>query len=168
MTMLASPNFLFIAESTFVNRSLYGYTYFHYSRVNASEWYYQETVHAWGLLKEGHIIFITSIIVSSQVNSRGGTQLHPSTENRIKNLLSMAPPIRTRPSFPLSQSLPSRNVHKPLILPLFRECKSLKELAPKLSAIYALLGKECSYFDFLSHLSYYISPTKIKTDNQWK
>ena len=28
----------------------------------------------------------------------------------------MAPPIRTRPSFPLSQSLPSGSFHKPLIL----------------------------------------------------
>ena len=30
-------------------------------------------------------------------------------------ILSMAPPIRTRPSFPLSQSLPSGSFHKPLI-----------------------------------------------------
>ena len=36
------------------------------------------------------------------------------------DLLSMAPPIRTRPSFPLSQSLPSGNFHKPLILPYQR------------------------------------------------
>ena len=35
-------------------------------------------------------------------NSREGTHLLPSTENGIKDLLSMAPPIRTRPSFPLS------------------------------------------------------------------
>ena len=49
-------------------------------------------------------------------NSREGTQLHPSTENWIKDLLSMAPPIRTRPSFPLSESLPSGSFHKPLIL----------------------------------------------------
>ena len=32
------------------------------------------------------------------------------TENWIQDLLSMAPPIRTRPSFPLSQSLPSRKL----------------------------------------------------------
>ena len=38
------------------------------------------------------------------------------TENWIKNLWSMAPPISTRPSFPLSQSLPSGSFHKPLIL----------------------------------------------------
>ena len=35
-----------------------------------------------------------------QVNSREGTQLTPSTENWIKDLLSTAPPIRTRPSSP--------------------------------------------------------------------
>ena len=73
-------------------------------------------VPAWDLLKEVTIIFITSTIVWPQVNSREGTQLHPSTENWIKDLLSMAPPIRTRPSFPLSQSLPSGSFHKPLIL----------------------------------------------------
>ena len=73
-------------------------------------------VHAWDLLKEVTIIFITSTIVWPQVNNRKGTQPHPSTENWIKDLLSMAPPIRTRPSFPLSQSLPSGSFHKPLIL----------------------------------------------------
>ena len=35
---------------------------------------------------------------------------------RHKDLLSMALPIRTRPSFPLSQCLPSGSFHKPLIL----------------------------------------------------
>ena len=34
--------------------------------------------------------------------NREGTQLHPSTENWIKDLLSMSPPIRTRPSSPHS------------------------------------------------------------------
>ena len=60
-------------------------------------------VHAWDLLKEVIITFITSTIVWPQVNSREGTQLHPSTGNWIKDLLSMALPIRTSPSFPLSQ-----------------------------------------------------------------
>ena len=46
---------------------------------------------------------------------REGTQ-HPSTENWIKDLLSMALPIRTRSSFPHSQSLPSGSFHKPFIL----------------------------------------------------
>ena len=73
-------------------------------------------VHAWDLLKEVIIIFITSTIVWPQVNSREGTQLQPSTENWIKDLLSIAPPIKTRPSFPHSQSLPSGSFHKPLIL----------------------------------------------------
>ena len=73
-------------------------------------------VHAWDLLREVTIIFITSTIVWTQVNKREGTQLHPSTENWIKDLLSMALPIRTRPSFPLSQSITSGSFHKPLIL----------------------------------------------------
>ena len=73
-------------------------------------------VHAWELLKEVTIIFITSTIVWSQVNNREGTQPHPSTENWIQDLMNMALPIRT--SFPHSQSLPARNSQqdKPLIL----------------------------------------------------
>ena len=51
-------------------------------------------VHAWDLLKA--LIFINGTIVWTQVNNREGTQLHPSTENWIKDLLSMAPPMRTR------------------------------------------------------------------------
>ena len=73
-------------------------------------------VPAWDFSKEVAIIFITSTIVWSQVNNREGTQLHPSTENWIKDILSVAPPIRIRPSFSLSQSLPSGSFHKPLIL----------------------------------------------------
>ena len=53
-------------------------------------------------------------IVGPQVNNREGTQLHPSSENWIKDLLSMALPIRTRLSIPLSQSLPPGSFHKPL------------------------------------------------------
>ena len=45
-----------------------------------------------------------------------GTQPHPSTENWIKDLQSMALPIKTGSSFPLSQSFPSGSFHKPLIL----------------------------------------------------
>ena len=52
---------------------------------------------------------------AAEINNRKGTQPHPSTENWIKNLLSMAPPIRKRTSFPHSQSLPLC-FHKPLIL----------------------------------------------------
>ena len=68
---------------------------------------------AWDLLKEVAIIVITSTIIWPQVNNRERTQLYPSTKNWIEDLLSMAPPIRTRPSFPFSQSLPSGSLHKP-------------------------------------------------------
>ena len=61
-------------------------------------------VQAWDLLRDVTIIFITSSIVWPQVKGREGTQLHVSTENWIKDLLSMASSIRTRPSFPLSLS----------------------------------------------------------------
>ena len=46
----------------------------------------------------------TLCIVWPQIHSREGRQLHPSTKNWIKHLLSMAPPMRTKPSFPLSLS----------------------------------------------------------------
>ena len=49
-------------------------------------------------------------------NNSERTQLCPSTENLIKDLLILAPPIRTTPSFPLSQSFPTRSFHKPLII----------------------------------------------------
>ena len=42
------------------------------------------------------------------------------------HLLSMVPLIRTRPSFPLSQSLPARSFQKPLILLHRRAAKSLQ------------------------------------------
>ena len=58
-------------------------------------------VPAWDLLKEVPIIFITSTTVWPQVKQQGGNTAPPFIENWIKDLLSMAPPIRTRPSFPL-------------------------------------------------------------------
>ena len=73
-------------------------------------------VHAWDLLREVTIIFITSTIVWPQVKSKEGTQPHPSIENWIKDLLSMVSPIRTRPWSPLSQSAQSGSFQKPLIL----------------------------------------------------
>ena len=41
-------------------------------------------------MKEVAIIFITSTIVWPQVTNREGKQLHPSTENWIKGLLSIS------------------------------------------------------------------------------
>ena len=80
-------------------------------------WGQSLAVCAWDLLKEITIIFFTYTTVWLQINSSEGTQLYPPTENWIKDLLSMAPPIRTRPSLLLSHSLPSGSFHKPLILP---------------------------------------------------
>jgi len=67
-----------------------------------------------GHFKEASIIFITSTIVWSQVK-----QHRENTATKINkklDLLSMAPPIRTRPSFSHSQYLPSRSFHKSVIL----------------------------------------------------
>ena len=91
-------------------------------------------VHAWDLLKEVPlsltIIFITSTTVCPQVNKREETQFHPLTENWIKDLLSMAQSIRTRPSFPLSQSFPSGSFHKPLTI-LHQRAERLKTTIAK-------------------------------------
>jgi len=63
------------------------------------------------------IIAITAITPTIVwANYREETQPRPSTENWVKDLLSMALPFRARPKFPHSQSLPSGNCHKPLIL----------------------------------------------------
>ena len=45
---------------------------------------------AWDLLKEVAVIFITFTIVWPHVNIREGTEPHSSTDNWIKDLLSMA------------------------------------------------------------------------------
>ena len=47
--------------------------------------------------------------------NRERSKLHPSTENWIKDLLSMVLSTRTRPSCPHSQSFPLGSLHKPLI-----------------------------------------------------
>ena len=62
------------------------------------------------------IAAITPTIVWPQAKLQGGEESYPSTENWIKDLLSMAPPIRARPRFPHSESLPSGSFHQPLIL----------------------------------------------------
>ena len=64
-----------------------------------------------GFFERVTIIYITSTIVWPQVNSREGTQSHPSKENWTKDLLSMALSIRKRPSFLLSVS-PIRKLPK--------------------------------------------------------
>ena len=92
-------------------------------------------VHVWDISKGVDIIFIISTIVWPQVNSREGTQLHPSTENWIKYLLSMALPIRTRPIFPLSQSLPSGSFHKLLIL-IYQRADERKSQSQKTNQSY--------------------------------
>ena len=74
------------------------------------------TVCAQDLLKEVTIIFITPTLFCLRSNNSVGTQPHPSTENYIKGLLSMSLPIKTRLSFPHSQSLLSGSFQKPVIL----------------------------------------------------
>ena len=66
-----------------------------------------------------------------EVNSREGTQLHPSIENWIKDLMRMNLLIWTRPSFTLSQSLSSGSFHRPLIL-LHERADRLKTTIRKL------------------------------------
>ena len=53
-------------------------------------------------------------VASSQTNREGVQPLHQQTTGLV--LLSMALPTRARPTVPQNQSLPSRSLHKPLIL----------------------------------------------------
>ena len=94
-------------------------------------------------------------IVWPKVNNREGTQLHPSKENWIKDLLSMAPPIRTRPSFPLRQSLPSGSFHKPLIL-LHHGVDRLKT---------TITENKCSLLLYSHFLSFSLSSTLLVINN---
>ena len=54
------------------------------------------------LWKEVAVIFITSTMVWPQAKQQGGNTALPIKRNWIKDLLSMALPIRTRLSFPLN------------------------------------------------------------------
>ena len=62
-------------------------------------------------------VTITPIIVLSlRPNYREETQLHPSADNWVKGLLSMALPPKVIPSFPPQTVLPLGSLYKPLIL----------------------------------------------------
>ena len=67
---------------------------------------WQATVHgvikSWTGLSDFTFLSFTIPQFGLRPNNREGTQLHPSIENWIKDLLSMALPIRTRPRFPHS------------------------------------------------------------------
>ena len=74
------------------------------------------SVPAWDLLKEVPLSSLPPRKFGLRPNNREGTLTHSSNENLIKHFLSTAPPVRTRPSFPQSQSLSVGSFHKPLIL----------------------------------------------------
>ena len=82
----------------------------------AGHWFQTGTSESWQLKPLIHIIspfgggvhYLHHSLVSGQTTEGRG---HPSTEKWIKDLLSMAPPVRTRPSFPHSQSLTSGSFH---------------------------------------------------------
>ena len=68
-----------------------------------------------GVLREDECYRYHSL-ASGQTTGREHSTHPTSTENWVKDLLSMAPPNRARPIFPHSQSFLSRSFHKPLIL----------------------------------------------------
>ena len=70
-----------------------------------------------GHFEGGHhyLHYLHHSLVSGQTTGREHSPAHQQ-KNWIKDLLSMAPPIRKRTSFPLSQSPSSGSFHKPLIL----------------------------------------------------
>ena len=75
--------------------------------------------------EEGHHYLHYLHRVWLQVKQQGRNTALPIKENWIKDLLNMAPPIRTRPSFPLSQSFPSESFHKALTI-LYQRAERLK------------------------------------------
>ena len=69
-----------------------------------------------GPVEGGAIIFITYTIVWPQVKKQGGNTA-PSINRKLDlRFTEHGPAIRAGSSFPLSQSFPSGNFHKPLIL----------------------------------------------------
>ena len=79
-----------------------------------------------------YLHYLHHSLVSGQTTGREHNPAK-STENWIKDLLSVAPPIRTRPSFPHSQSLPSGSFHKPHILILQRGDRMETTITEKLN-----------------------------------
>ena len=78
------------------------------SEENALE---SHNIFSWKCVKE-----LSLLQFGLRPKKREGTKPRPSTKNWIKDLMSMAPPIRTRPRFPHSQFLPPGSFQKPLIL----------------------------------------------------
>ena len=72
-----------------------------------------------GLL-EGGQHYLHHSLVSGQITGREHSPAHQQKAG-LKMYWAMAPPNRTRPNFPHSQSLPSGSFHKPLILILQRK-----------------------------------------------
>ena len=88
-----------------------------HSRISGSMWVITPSWLSWSWRS----FFYSSSVYSCHHSLAPGKQQRGNTSspiNRklIEDLLSMALPIRTRLSFPLSQSLPSGSFHKPLIL----------------------------------------------------
>ena len=74
-------------------------------------------VFAWDLLKEVTIIFITSTIVSLlQVKQQGSNTALPISRKLDLRFTEYGPAHQNKTQFPCSLSLPSENIHKPLIL----------------------------------------------------
>ena len=69
----------------------------------------------WGPFEGGrhYLHYLHHSLASGQTTEREHSPIHQQ-KSRLK--ISGAWPIRTRPSFPLDQSLPSGSFHKPLIL----------------------------------------------------
>ena len=73
----------------------------------------------------------------------------------------MAPPIRKRPSFPLSYSLPSGSFHKPLIL-LYQRADIVNPNYRKLANLITWTTALCKS---MKHKPCHVGPSK--TDGSW-
>ena len=67
-------------------------------------------VRIWDLLKEAPLSPLPPPYFGLRSNNREGTQPHTSTENQIKDLLSMAPPHQNKTQFPPQSVSPIRKL----------------------------------------------------------
>ena len=72
-------------------------------------------VHAWDILKEAAIIFITSTVVWPQIKQQGGNIALSIKRKLDERFTELGPAHQNKTQFP-PQSLPSGSFHKPLIL----------------------------------------------------
>ena len=122
----------------------------------------RSAMHAGDLLKEVTVIFITSTIVWSQVKQQVGNTALPAHQQKIGLKIYWAWSCPSEQDPVSSQSLPSGNVHKPLIL-LHQRADRMKTTITENKSLRSHGPQPC-----LTHRNY--EPWRIrspKSDGSW-